>query len=258
MLPKIAAVPFARGPQCVRFGENRRWRLYADMSLGPAYAIRQLEAKSSEFEDYAAARRDTERPQVSFTTGVRLSLVTDFGLALRTGLQYTQFNEKFDYTDNSEETITITNVYGPNGEIIGTDTLVETTMQRQIAYNNYRMVDIPLLVGYEWRRPKWTLAFNGGPLINVLFRARGDFLSPDDMSPVDFSSDATGTYPAFRREIGLGWYAGIGFHYKVREDIQILLEPHFRLYPGSVTRNDYVLDQKYMNAGLSVGLRKQL
>ncbi len=255
-LPKIIMLP--RDPQCVRFGQHRHWRIYADMHIGPTLQTRSLEANGPEFEDYAAARRRTETPQVSFTTGARFTLVSPVGVALRTGLQFTRYNEHFDFTDNSKEKITITNVYGPSGEIIGTDTLIEMGTHRAMASNNYQLLDIPLLLGYEWRKKNWTIAFNGGALLNVLFDARGDFLSPDDLSPVDFSNDDSGTYPAYRREIGIGWYAGIGIHYKLQDDLQLLIEPHFRINPQSVTRDAYVLDQRYTSTGLSVGLRKQL
>jgi hypothetical protein len=257
-LPKVVMEPLPRDPQCVRFGQHRHWRLYADMHVGPAAQLRRLEADNPEYDDYAAARRETETPQLSFTTGARFSLVSPFGAALRSGLQFTQYNEHFDFTDNSKEKITITNVYGPNGEIIGTDTLIEMGAHHAMASNNYQILDVPILLGYEWRKNNWTVAFNGGALINVLFDARGDFLSPDDLSPVGFSNDDSSTYPAYRKEIGIGWYAGIGIHYKLQEDLQFLLEPHFRINPQSVTRDEYVLDQRYMSMGLSVGLRKQL
>jgi hypothetical protein len=257
-LPAFALVLPERDPQCVRFGEPHQLRFYADLSAGPSLPMREINAQSQEYESYAQARKDTESPHLSYHAQLRLSAVTDFGLALRTGLSYTQYREKFDFIDNSEEKITITNIYGSSGEIIGTDTIVEKGMLRQVAQNNYRLLDLPIIVGYELHRKNWTIAFNGGPVINMLFSARGKFLSPEEMSPTIFSSDASGTYPAFRREIGIGWYAGIGLHYKLQDDLQLLVEPHFRLNPQGVTRDEYVLDQQYMSTGISVGLRKQI
>lgn len=257
-LPAFALVLPDRDPQCVRFGEPKHWHFYADLSAGPTVPFRRLQAESPEYEAYAQARENTESPRLSYHAQLRLSAVTHFGLALRTGLSYTQYSEKFDFTDNSEEKITITNVYGSNGEIIGTDTIVEKGMLRQVAQNNYRLLDFPILLGYEWRRPNWTIAFTGGPVVNMLFRTSGKFLSPEEMSPTDFSSDDAANYPAFRREVGIGWYAGLGLHYKLQDDLQLLIEPHFRINPQSVTRNEYVLNQRYMSTGISIGLRKQI
>jgi len=258
-LPRILPLPIHREPQCMRFGEPQRWKLYADAFVGPAYGFRRMEAREPRYDDYASARAATEKAQLSFTTGLRISAVSDFGLALRTGLQYTQFNERFDYSENREEKITITNVYGPNGDFIRTDTIVEKSVQHLQAANRYRMLDIPILLGYELRRNKWTIAFNGGALINVLFSGNGQFLAPEDGQPVAFSSGSEDdSYQAMKTNIGLGWYAGIGLHYHLRHDLQLLLEPHLRYNPQSVTRGDFPLQQRYLGSGLSIGLRKQI
>ena len=258
-LPPAQPILFEREPQCVRFGEQQQWRLFADAFGGPAFAFRAMEARTPVDDAYAHARIDTERPRLSYTAGLRLSIVSDFGLAVRTGLQYTQFNEKFDYRENREEKITITNVYGPNGDFIRTDTIVEKSVQHLQANNRYRMLDLPILLGYEWRRNKWTVAFNGGALINVLFSSEGQFLDPEDQRPAAFSSNARdNSYQVYRTNIGLGWYAGIGLHYQLRKDLQLLLEPHLRVNPQSISRNDFPLEQRYLSTGLSIGLRKQI
>ncbi len=263
--PAIHALPLSvlpvipRDPQCVRFGNQQQWKIYADLHGGPAYAFRRLEARDAGYDDYARVRETTEQSRLSYGAGLRLSVVSDFGLALRTGLQYNQFNEQFNYSENREERITITNVYGPNGDFIRTDTIVEKSVHHLRSNNRYRTLDVPLLLGYELRRNKWTIAFNGGALINVLFSARGQFLAPDDRRPVSFSSQPRDdSYQAYKTNIGLGWYASIGLHYQLRSDLQLLVEPHLRFTSQSITRHDYPLEQRYLSSGLSIGLRKQI
>lgn len=251
-------LPLDREPKCVRFGQQANLKFYIDAGFTPQWAFRTLQAKSPEYEQYAELREETERPRLSYGAGARLSMVTDFGLALRSGISFTQINEKFNYTDNSEEKITITNIYGPNGEFIRTDTLIEFGAHQQTAHNRYRMVDIPLILGYEIHRKKWTLAFNGGALFNLSLQAKGEFYSPEAMQPLDFPSDNVNTVPAYRQNIGVGWFASIGLHYHLGGGLQLMLEPQLRSFPQSITHEDYVLDQQYLTSGLTLGLRKRI
>jgi hypothetical protein len=192
---------------------------------------------------------------MGFGAAFRFSMVTDFGLAARGGLSYTQLRERFDYTDNSEERITITNIYGPRGDIIGTDTIVETGMRREVAANRYHLLNLPLLIGYEARSGKWTLALSAGPTINLAMRAAGQFIAPDEARPTRFSSR---TGDAFRNRVGLGWYAGAGLLYRIDDDLQLQIEPHVLHFPQSLTRDEYVLQQRHLAGGLSIGLRKRI
>ena len=255
--PQVAP-PLEREPQCVHFGQTSNLKFYVDAAFTPLWPSRSLSAKSPEHQQYADLREQTENPRLSFGAGARLSMVTDFGLALRSGVHFSQINEKFNYTDNSEETITITNIYGPGGEFIRTDTIVEFGAHQQTARNRYRMIDIPLIIGYELRRKNWTVAFNGGALINLSLDAQGEFYSPEEMQPLDFPSDNINTVPAYRENIGLGWFASIGLHYQLTEGLQVMVEPQFRYFPQSITHDDYVLDQRYFTSGLALGLRKQI
>lgn len=242
----------------MQFGQTSNLRFFVDAAVIPLWPSRTLSAKSPEYQQYADLREQTEKTRLSYGAGLRMSMLTGFGLALRTGLNFTQINEKFNYTDNSEETITITNIYGPSGEFIRTDTIIEFGAHQQTARNRYRMVDIPLILGYELRRKNWTVAFNGGALINLSLQAKGEFYSPEAMQPLDFPSDDIHTVPAYRESIGLGWFASIGLHYQLAEGLQLMAEPQFRYFPQSITHEDYVLDQHYFTSGLALGLRKQI
>ena len=88
--------------------------------------------------------------EYTFSTGVRLSAVSGFGLAFRTGINYSQISEKFEYFNGSEVTTEIVENYGPNGEFLGTDTIVVTGSRYKTTFNKYRTLDIPILLGYEF------------------------------------------------------------------------------------------------------------
>ncbi len=266
---QIAALPLAlkqvktleelpiQASGCADF-KGGKTKFYFDIMAAPGFAARSLDAKGSDYAKYASTRKETESPRYTYSAALRLSAVTAPGIALRTGVNYSEINERFEHTIENEVRTIITNIYGQNGEIIGTDTTVETTSRQIVANNRYRMLDIPLLVGYEVSAKNLTLSLNGGAYINVMFDPNGEFLSPEDNRPVSFSNDNNSkAYPAFRKDLGIGWYGSLGVQYRVSPRLQLLVEPHIKAYPRSITRDDFMIDQKYLTAGVFVGIRHQ-
>jgi len=237
---------------------DRQLRFYFDAMAAPGFAARSLSPRGSDFASYVDSREETESPRFMYSAALRLSAVTHGGFALRTGLNYSEINERFEHTIENEVRTIITNVYGQNGEIIGTDTTIEASSRRVVANNHYRTFDIPILIGFEEQFNNLTLSLNGGAYVNIYFEPEGEFLSPENNRPVSFSNDAGDeTYPAFREDLGVGWYGSMGVQYRVSPRLSLLVEPHVRMFPHSFTREDFMVDQKYLTAGVFVGLRHQ-
>lgn len=248
---------FLHDPKCARF--NRvYWRTSLELAVSPDWNVRTLTARDSEYEGYLRARDESETTTLGFSAAARFSAVSNFGLALRSGLHYAQINERFEYRNENEERIIITNIYGSDGQITGTDTIVETGARHKVTHNRYQLIDIPLIIGYERQFKKVGLSINGGALLNLLFRQKGDFLSPYSLEPVNFSTENDHAYPAFRDRLSVSWYGSLGLTYRLNGGVSLLLEPHLRINPHSFTRNNYPLDQRYLTGGIFVGLRKAI
>ncbi|MCB0579750.1 MAG: hypothetical protein KDD10_10635 [Phaeodactylibacter sp.] len=248
---------FSPDPKCAEFGRGT-WGFYLDALLSPDLTFRRLQPRDPEFEEYANTREETESNMYAFSGALRLSLVSDRGLALRTGLNYSQINERFSFVNGSEEVIETINNYDQAGNIISTDTIIKIGTRRKITQNHYRMLDIPFLLGYEFTSGKLKVSANGGAYLNLLFRQKGDFLSPGDLQPVRFDSGDPNAYPAFKQQVGLGWYGSVGFAYQMGPNLQLVVEPHVKIFPKSVTREQYGVQQRYMTTGLFVGVRQRL
>lgn len=241
-------------PRCPQFG-NGRWQLYVEGVGAGLWSFRTLEAESPALEDYVGSRASSEKQLPAFSAGVRLSAISDKGWMVKGGISYTQINEKFSYLNESEARTIIHEVYDEQGNIIGTDTTIELGTRYKITYNRYRTLDVPLLLGYEFNWGKSSLYLNGGVLLNLAFRQKGAILDPVDESPVSITSSDTDAYPAFRQQLGLGWYAGMGLSYEITPDCSFIIEPHIQAYPQSITTDQYGINQQYINAGLNLGLR---
>ena len=243
---------------CSAFSKEK-WHLNWNLEVvgSPEYVVRSLRSKTPEFSDYASARNQMEEIRGGFSAGVRVSAVTDFGVSLRTGIQYGQINEVFNYRDGDDIRIIVTNVYDGQGNIIGSDTIFESGTHIKVTYNRHRMLDIPVMAGYEFQFPRFSMAVHGGACFNLLLRQKGDILGPDE-TPVIISSGASSPYPAFRDRLGVSLLGSIGFNYRLTPELQFIVEPQFRIVLDPVTRRDYPLVQEYFMTGISLGLRQRL
>ena len=95
-------------------------------------------------------------------------------------------------------------------------------------------------------------------LVNLVFRQKGDVLSPVDLKPVSIDSGTLDAYPAFKQQAGLGWYGSLGLEYKMGSDLYLMVEPYVKSFPRSLTIDQYGVQQKYLHAGTFVGLKKPL
>jgi hypothetical protein len=241
---------FKNDPECAKFSKGQI-RIFAEILASPDFTFRQLDPKNPSDLEYAEFRAQTESPEYNFSTGLRFSAVSGFGLALRSGVNYSQISEKFEYINETEEVTTI--IRDMNGNPI--DTIVEMGTRYKTTYNKYRTLDIPILLGYEINYKKFTFALNGGAYLNLVFEQKGDFLSPLDYQPVNFSSNNPNAFPAFKDRLDIGWYGSLGIHYRITPRLQLLVEPHFKLYPKSFTQDNYIVDQKYFTTGVFFGIR---
>ena len=232
-------------------------RLYIDVLAGPEYANRTLVDKSGDLAGYAMIRDSTESSRLGFSSTVRASMVLANGLALRSGVAYTQINERLDLFDGTTTDIEIYEVKDVNGNIIGTQ--IDTIIGQRIktTYNRLKMVDIPVILGYEVRDRNWTLSLNGGAYFNVLFEQKGEFLSPN-LTPVNFTSTEESHYEAFNKSVGMSLFGSVGLNYKISNRLHLMAEPHFRYYMDSFTNSNYPLQQNYWSVGLNVGMRVQI
>lgn len=248
-------------PSCYAFNSFLRG-LSTDLYIAPEYASRQLVYKDPAMIEYAERRKSTESYSFAFSAGFRVNAHFEGGLALRTGLIYTDIVEKLTYADPDAEvrrviTISIDTIYNPPDVIIMVDTLsiAEYGQYDKVGYNNYRFYDVPLILGYEIDRGPWILSLNTGLMLNVGTSRRGNMLDPS-ANLVSIHSSRPDGYPAFRTKVGTSLLMSLGVNYAIRPKLHLLLEPQLRVWMRPLTLKEYPVDQKYVNMGLAMGLRQ--
>lgn len=242
-------------PRCADFA-NPFFHLDAEFLAGPAYASQMLMAKTNESIPHLQQRKDSETSSLSSTTGIRLAATSNTGLGLRSGLSYTQINEKFTHHVGSKIEISVE--FDPNGQVIRRDTIYTEAYDEEYT-NRLKFVEIPLLLGYEQKVGKFRIGVNAGAYLNLVFDAKGTVLSPATEEPIPFGQEGDlNKLPIFERSATAAWYGGLSFAYNLHSRYSLLAEPYFKTYPRALSSNGYDLSQNYWMTGLQLGLRMRL
>jgi hypothetical protein len=246
------------GIDCPPNGRSGRNDWYFEVYGSPDVAFKSVKATSN--AGYISKKDSSETPQLSYTAGFRISRSIGENLLMKTGLQYSQINERFDLRTENERrittVITIRTIIGQSG---ADSTVRDTTSVEQIGYrvqrtyNRYRSIDIPLLLSYEFGNEKLKFAVNAGAIINLRSWYSGNTLN-DSLAVISIDSKSSGIY---KQNIGVGLYAGISIIKPVSNRLEVFLEPHFR-YNFTNMSKTAGYSQRFNAAGVSFGIRYRI
>jgi len=216
-------------------------------------------------ELYLNEFKENQKNTVLFNAGI-LGSITYQNFTLRTGIEFSQTGEKFDFELNDmssyDSTISSTNIvnqlisyYEPWGawkydtiveEIITSDetvTITDTVKSQMIITNRYNWISVPISVGYQFNWNKFSVIPRVGTRFNFAFsRDNGKLPSEDYLQleentferfTIDYSIDLE-----FRRDF-TNWH--------------VFLSPYFRSN-FKPTINSQVLQRKYSTWGVNLGI----
>lgn len=246
------------GIDCPPNGSQRRNDWYLEVYGSPDVVMKSVEPGGN--PDYLSKKDSTETQQLSYTAGFRISKSIGEKLLLKTGLQYSQINERFNLrTENERRIITVVTIRtvpsstGADSTISDTTSLTQIGYREQRTYNRYRSLDIPLLLSYEFGDENLKLAVNAGAIINLYSWYAGNTLN-DSLQVVSMNSKGTGIY---KQNIGVGLYAGFSLIKPVSDKLDVFVEPYFRYNLSNMARKA-AYGQRFNAAGISLGIRYKL
>ena len=227
-----------------------------DIYYAPEVSMRSLTARTESAIPYAQKRAGAESFTGSGSLGIRVSYVTKKGIGIRSGLNYSKINERFEYFNGYDTTWTIG--YDQNHNPI--DTTFKYNARILTKHNKYKFTDIPVLLTYEVNLSDFVLSFNGGLGFNISTQSTGQVYSNDQMSLLDLSSavNESGSEKIYKSKVGMSIIGGFGLNYKINRRIMLLVEPSMRYYLSPITSDSYVLKQKYLQLGILTGFRYRL
>ncbi|MGI9158512.1 MAG: hypothetical protein ACR2K1_02035 [Saprospiraceae bacterium] len=229
---------------------------FSDVYAGPSLPSRRLTSPDPEFQSYSRLRHETESPGAAFNAGLRASLLLNRHYLVRAGLHYDQFTEVFEYADPNyiEYTVKVRN------ELVGgvwqtiTDTIgVDYGEHYQKTYNRYGMLDIPIMLGGEWRSGRTGFSLQAGASVNIFFWNRGAMLSPQGV-PTDFDRNQ----PAFRARTGASLMGSVQWFWHLRPQWRVFVEPYYRRVLQPISPEGNPVRQQYSLQGVQLGITKIL
>ena len=216
---------------------------------------------NGELASYLDSRRSTEDGMPSFNAGFTAGYFHSSGAIIKSGIQYTQINERFLHVKENiiriQTHITIDTMYNQDGSYtIRRDTSIVEVLGREElrTFNQFRMLDVPLILGYTFDLARFSLDVNAGIIFNVTSANSGRIFN-QDLIPSYYGSKGSGQFKPYTNYYGLSLYAGVSLLSRLRGHTQFYIEPHFRYYIKSFSNSQYPIRQKYFVTGLSTGIR---
>ena len=225
-------------------GNKRYFELYG----GPDYAFTSITDTGN--SAYMQKRKESTSFSSAFSAGLRYTRVFSNGMSFRTGINYSQINEKFKFAQgNVIQVIYITN---NNGDTTGSYTTTGT--RYKTTYNKFRTIDIPILVGYELGNGRLHANFNAGAIVNLYSWQKGDVLDTA-YQPISITTGKATSAYQFKTNVGIGFIGAVSVYYKLTDKWHIFAEPYFRYNFSPASKAALTLKQKYSTAGLRLGIR---
>jgi hypothetical protein len=239
-------------PGCPSIEKNAAGnKTYVEIYGGPDYAFKNLSDTGNSV--YLQKRKESTKFSSAFSVGMRYTKVFSNGVSIRTGINYSQINEKFIY--NEGNIIQVVYIINANGDTIGSYT--NTGSRYKTTHNKFRTIDVPLVLGYEMGNGKLHTNINAGVIVNVYSWQKGEALDAN-MRPVNITTGKSTSPYQFKTNIGVGFIGSVSFYYKLNEKLHLLAEPYFRYNLTPASKEELTFKQKYNTAGLRFGLRLDL
>ena len=240
-----------------RSNVNTDWLL--ELYTSPDFAFKSV-SNISATQQYLQKKDSSEKMQISYTAGFRLVKPINDNFLVKTGLQYSQINEKYVYrSENEIKTTTVvtvrTIIRAPGDTVVVSDTSTLQTIgfKNNVVKNRFRSIDIPVLLGYQFGQGDFKFGINAGVIFNVSSWYQGVILD-STLAVVPLTNNNM----VYKRSIGLGLYAGFSISKQLGDDMQIFCEPYFRYNLSNMTNEQAKYNQKFSVGGLSIGLRFNL
>jgi hypothetical protein len=226
-------------------------KTYVELHGGPDYAFTTLSDTAN--STYLQKRKESTKFTSAFSIGFRYTKVFKNGVSVRTGINYSQINEKFIF--NEGNIVQVVYIISAAGDTIGSYT--NTGSRFKTTRNKFRTIDVPIVLGYEMGNGKLHANINAGVIINAYSWQRGEVLNAN-LKPENITTGKSNSQYQFKTNIGIGFIASTSLYYKLNEKWHLLAEPYFRYNLAPASKENLTLKQKYNTAGLRLGVRLDL
>lgn len=240
---------------CPGSNPNTDWHI--EPFAGFNYGFKKV-TNNNATASYLQQKDSSESMRVGYADGVNLVKPISEHFVLKTGVWVSQMNERFSYkTENeikSTTVITVRTIIRAPGDTLR---ISDTSSVQQIGYKNtvvgnqYKTLDIPVIIGYEFGKGSLKFGINAGVVFNIKHGFEGAVYD-SSLTAISINKETNNVY---KTNIGLGLYAGFRIAKNINEKTQLFVEPHFRYNLSNMTTPNTSFNQKINVTGVNIGLR---
>jgi opacity protein-like surface antigen len=249
---------------CSDWSKGPAFKPYFGVYGGAQYPMKTLQAKETEFENIVADRQETETILEGIAAGAYFGVKHRSGVFAEGGLEYNRINERFDRTTLRTDTIgkiavigIIVNAPGDTTFISDSIHILQETRSMKRTYNNYRFLQVPLALGYEWQpNDRWSLYGKAGVAVNLGFQQKAEIVNLTGLPEKYVSENAGPGYP-FRSKISLSPFVNAGARFRLTDHLSVFGEMRYLHQGSEITADDYPVRQQYKLPGVNVGAHYQ-
>ena len=245
---------------CSDWSKGPAFKPYFGVYGGAQYPVKTLQAKEPEFENIVADRQETETILEGIAAGAYFGVKHRSGVFAEGGLEYNRINERFDRTTLRTDTIgkiavigIIVNAPGDTTFISDSIHILQETRTMKRTYNNYRFLQVPLALGYDWQpNNRWSLYGKAGVAVNLRFQQKAEIINLAGLPDKYVSEKAGAGYP-FRSKISLSPFVNAGARFRLTDHLSVFGELRYLHHTSEITADDYPVRQQYKLPGMNVG-----
>jgi len=234
------------------------WTLMLGVTSGASLINKTFDASSDDSQQLYNNRLLTEDPLEAIHIHTLATLQHMSGWSLQSGFGMTQINERFQGTQETIDSfnyngITAYRIYSPQDSVAILGELVNRKITRLTKkdYNNYRLYEIPILLGYQFSKDKWGIGIQAGINLNIRLNTKGIALNKEgEFTEIDPTS--------YKTNIGLGYQFGLNANYQLTNEMLLNIGPKIYLYPQNFMESSSFLQQNYQLFGLQMGVQYKL
>jgi len=248
---KLNGKPFSTlNIPCPDFNKKET-KSYIDFYSSVDFIHRQFSDSANSI--YLKNRNEVTKSQLSFSAGLRYVKAFDNHINLTAGLNFSQINEQFKFSKgNIIQIIYVTNASSDTIDIYQTEsTRYKTT------YNKYRTIDLPITIGYGWKKNNWDFIVNAGMVMNIVSFYKGDILN-SDLQPIAMNASTLSKDYQLKTNIGLGFIGSMSIVRQLNNKFSVFTEPYFRYNFSLMNKETNHFKQRFTTSGLRLGIRMNL
>jgi len=223
-----------------------------------SYGVAPSLLSSDTIETYMQQRNDSEKTLDAIRAGIGIKFQHANNWYFKSGLEYEQINEQFNFYEEIESDSTLNNVIvssyiladGTQIDSLGTINAKVINWTNHNIYNRYKFIDVPVLFGYSKkfnRNLNWFI--EGGLSVNLIFKQNGAFQSQENI--LIRMEDEPDLY---KKNVGISLLAASGVKYSFNNNLSVWLAPNIKYKLGSITSDINPIEQRFLNIGLQTGV----